>query len=312
MKTIGVVGASGFVGSAVSTSLQQAGLNVRPIRAPRLSVADEHAISCWMHDNEVQKSDLSVELAGCDAVINCAGEPDASSQDQRRLLGANALLPGVIGAAARSAAVSRYVHVSSAVVQGRAKMLDSSMHFDAFSTYARSKMLGELQAREFGPDETSVYRPPSVHASSRRVTRGVTWLATSRFASVAAPADSPTPQALIANVADAIRFLGTTDRTLPPVVHHPSEHLTTGLLLELLGGHKPTVLPRGVARTAVRSLEMAGHAVKPLAPHARRIEMLWFGQGQAESWLEEQGWCPVADHEAWESLGQMMRNREGK
>lgn len=311
MSEIGIVGASGFVGSAVSTSLQDAGVSVRPIRAPRLSIADEHALFQSESENEQEISALAGEIAGCDAVINCAGDPNASSQDRNKLLGANALLPGVIGAAARSAAVSRFVHVSSAVVQGRAKVLDSSMNFDAFSTYARSKMLGELEARRLGPSETSVYRPPSVHAPSRRVTRGVTWLATSPLSSVASPADSPTPQALIANVADAVRFLATTDKALPPVVHHPSEHLTTSLLLELLGDRQPKELPRGFARLVVRLLELTAHAITPLAPHARRIDMMWFGQMQAESWLEEQEWRPVAGLDAWKSLGQMMRNKEG-
>lgn len=243
-------------------------------------------------------------------MINCAGAADASSQDIGILLGANAVLPGVIGAAARRASISRYVHVSSAAVQGRAEILDSTDQFDPFSAYSRSKIFGELQATRFGPDETSIYRPPSVHAVDRRITRGTAWLATSPFASVAAPGNSSTPQSLITNVADAIRFLSTSTESPPRVVHHPSERLTTSLLLELLGGKSPRVVPRPVARASVSLLERLGIAAKPLAPYSRRIEMLWFGQRQAKSWLDEQGWVPVDGHSAWAELGRMVRSRK--
>ncbi|GAB3486406.1 NAD-dependent epimerase/dehydratase family protein [Flexivirga lutea] len=310
MKKIGIVGASGFVGSAVTTALLGVGIQVHSIRAPRFSVTEERDISGAMRHMDQEIVALAAQFTGCDAVINCAGNPDASSQDEEALFGANALLPGVIGASACLAGIPRYVHVSSAVVQGRAEVLDSSMQFDPFSAYARSKMRGELHAREFGPVETSIYRPPSVHASSRRVTRGITRLAASPFSSVAAPAESPTPQTLVANVADALRFMATTEMTLPPVVHHPSEGLTTGLLLELLGSRKPKVLPRALARAAVGSIVLAGRAVKPLAPNARRVEMLWFGQRQATSWLDEQGWQPIEGLGAWMELGWTMRNRK--
>ena len=172
MVRIAVIGASGFVGSAVVEAARGAGHTVLALRAPRLVAAR----TCG---HQAAVDDLAVQVAGVDVVVNCAGNPDASATRPEDLEAPNSVLPGVVGRAARRAGVPRYVHVSSAVVQGRRPVLDSSAATDPFSPYAESKIAGELAARAEGPELTTVYRPPSVHAPTRRVTRQLSAVARS-------------------------------------------------------------------------------------------------------------------------------------
>jgi hypothetical protein len=48
-----------------------------------------------------------------------------------------------------------------------------------------------------------------------------------------------------------------------------------------------------------------------LAANARRLEMLWLGQDQADSWLTQAGWRPVAGHERWLEIGRMLAPSNG-
>lgn len=311
MTKVAVLGATGFVGSATVSALRDQGADVTPVSAPRLT-APVHTPT----DRPTPLADIAGEAVdvlaahfeGCDVVVNAAGNPDASSTDREALLGANGILPAVVGAAAQLASVPRFVHVSSAVVQGRLPELDSSDRYDAFSAYARSKVLGELNALDSGPKGTVVYRPPSVHARDRRVTKGIRRLADSPLASVAGDGTRPSPQALVENVASALAFLALCQATPPPIVHHPSENLTTAMVMQLLGQRSPAHLPQPAARALTRALRAVGTRNARIAPQARRVEMLWFGQAQAPSWLEEAGWVPPAGHERWKQLGDEIRN----
>lgn len=255
-------------------------------------------------------AELAAACAGADVVVNCAGDPDAGSRDLGALYGANGVLPGLAGDAARSVGARRYVHVSSAVVQGRASRLDDSFVVDGFSAYARSKILGERSALDLGPSSTCVYRPPSVHAPSRKVSRLTSRIASSPVASVAAPGTQNTPQAHITNVADLIAFLALTKAEPPPVVIHPSEGLTSAGLMELLGRRPPAVIPRPIARGLTRVADVAGRFVPAVAANARRVEMLWFGQEQAPSWAVEWGWLPAAGQREWQILARELQSAQ--
>ena len=129
-KRIALLGASGFVGSAVREALGDQtgdGVEVVPVVAPRLRSASRTATDLHTEARGVPElTTLTAALAGCDVVVNAAGNPDASSLDEDALYGANALLPAVLLLAAESAGVRRVVHVSSAVVQNDKPVLDDS------------------------------------------------------------------------------------------------------------------------------------------------------------------------------------------
>src|SRR5690606_30044832 len=120
-------------------------------------------------------------------------------------------------------------------------VLDSSEDLRPFSPYSASKVMGEVLARQpYDGVEVVRYRPPSVHAPSRRVTRMIRKIAGSPAATVARPGTQHTPQALLPNVAAAVAHLATVDGPVPPVVHHPSEGVTvTSLMQDLSGGRTP-------------------------------------------------------------------------
>ncbi|NYG59803.1 nucleoside-diphosphate-sugar epimerase [Nocardioides daedukensis] len=255
--------------------------------------------------------DLAAQLSGADVVINAAGNPDASSLDEDVLFGANALLPAILLKASNAAGVGRFVHISSAVVQNDKDTLDSTEDMRPFSPYSASKVTGELVVRALSKPTVEIvrYRPPSVHAPERRVTRMIGRIASSPAATVARPGDQGTPQALLLNVAAAIAFLATTDVRPPAVVHHPSEGVTvTNLMVDLSGGQVPRRLPRWLAKALVAVAKRLGRIHRPTAANARRVELLWLGQAQAESWLSDVGWVPPVGRNGWKALAAVTKS----
>lgn len=305
-QRIALVGATGFVGSAVAEVLDKRA-DVVAITAPRLSTRARSVSELRREAAACASLDALIrDLQGVDVLVNAAGNPDASSLDADSLFGANALLPAVLLVAADSAGVRKVVHISSAVVQNDKPVLDSSEDLRPFSPYSASKCLGEEVLRDATSGVSVVrYRPPSVHAPTRRVTRMIRRIANSPVATVARPGNQPTPQALLPNVAAAVAHLATTDSEVPAVVHHPSEGVSVSTLMEdLSGGRRPTRIPRWVAFTAIRAGKALGRVHKPTAANARRVELLWIGQSQEESWLTSMGWSPPVGRAGWRALAE--------
>jgi nucleoside-diphosphate-sugar epimerase len=300
-----VLGATGFIGAAVTQVLRQQGHNVVMVRAPRLPKGSTTRFDLAEHLNLEIVDRLVAEISGADAVINAAGNPDASDRDAGVLMASNALLPGLVASAVIKAGVARFVHVSSVAVQGRRLKLDETEQTDPFSPYSRSKAWGEQLVLSQGHGSV-VYRPPSVHAVERRVTKAIGRIARSPFGSVARPGTSPSPQALVGNVASAIAYLATTEHSPPSIVLHPAEGITTEGLMWALGGRHPKHLPRWVARAAARGFSAVGWVHPTLAANARRLEVLWFGQEQSTSWLTECGWSPPYGLDSWSALGRQI------
>lgn len=304
-----VFGASGFVGKAVVLALETRDVDVVCIPAPRLPATDLRSAPAFVASNRQTATEWAYQLRGADAVINAAGNPDASTTDERALVAANSLVPAILAGAATEAGVPRFIHVSSAVVQGDAPILDDSPRTVPFSAYSRSKALGEQFVSSLAPVSCVIYRPASVHAVDRRVTRITAAIARSPLATVAGSGNQPTPQALLSNVADAIAHLATSEHQPPNIVTHPWEGLTTAQVLTLLGGKPPKRIPIFLARSLVAVLRITGRVYGPAAANARRVETLWFGQEQAASWLTSDGWRPLVGQEEWKSLGYTLAAR---
>ncbi len=200
----------------------------------------------------------------------------------------------------------RFVHVSSAVVQGRRACLDHTHSYRPGTPYARSKMLGERFVLARAARAAVVYRPATVHAPGRGVTRRVARFARSPLSSVAAPGHANSPQAHLDNVASAISHLALTPRRPPTVVTHPTEGLTTASLLASSGAREPHLIPRPLAVTALTLLRGAGRTDPRLSAQVRRLELLWVGQDQAPSWLTADGWAPMRGPDAWRRMGQLL------
>lgn len=304
---IAVFGSSGFIGGRVSAALKHRGIDVLRMQAPRIHTADHGWLSSPEADHVAEG--LLPTLDGCSAIINAAGVPDATASRADDLIGANALLPGLLAVVAKQLGI-RFVHVSSSAVQGRMPQLDSTSTTAPFSAYSDSKTLGEEVVRSVG-GAAVIYRPPGVHAPERDTTRKLIRVARSPIVAIAAPGTSNSPQALADNVADAIAFLATYPQQPPRLVHHPSEGLTTSSLLYYLSGRHPRHVPRLGVRIIVRAVRLASHLRPALAGQARRIEILTLGQDQAPSWLSETGWAPVVDIREWSKLAMHEVEQQG-
>jgi len=195
-----VVGGSGFVGSHVVRRLEDDGWEAIPLAAPRLSLspganADEVLAAVNAHESTVAQ--LAEFFTGADVIVNAAGDAAPDSAASASLAGANALLPAVLAAAAARSHAYRFVHVSSAAVQGRRAVLDESAETEAFSPYSRSKALGEkallrvVEEAGEGSPEIVMVRATSVQGADRPTTVRLRGVASSRLATVASPGDRP-------------------------------------------------------------------------------------------------------------------------
>jgi nucleoside-diphosphate-sugar epimerase len=313
---VAVLGGGGFVGAAVLRATVGAGAGALALRAPRLRSAAGTAGQVLAEAASPAVAEarhgLAELLRGVEVVVNAAGDSDAAGVDRERLIGANALMPAVAYLAARDAGVRRLVHVSSAAVQGRRDPLDESLAYDPFSPYAESKCLGEaalLAAGVDGGPDLVVYRPPSVHGVDRGRTRTMAAIAGSQLRSVAGDGRRPSPQALVDNVGAAVAYLCTADRPATVVIH-PWEGLTAASLQETFGaGRRPRRIPEPVARLALRAGWATVGRMPARAADLRRVEMLWFGQGQVDGWLTRQGWRPPSGADGWATLAHHMQKR---
>lgn len=344
MAKVVVFGATGFVGRAVAEAIAASGGEVTSLPAERLraepirlvELADSLTVTAagdaaagqsgspaapgfkltfdgvpragLVDDGLVD--DVATSLNGHDVVVNAAGLPDATALATPELFGANALWPLVLGLACERAGVARLVHVSTAAVQGRIRVLDDSPRYAPVSPYAEAKALGErLLTGLAGTSRLSVtlFRPPSVHGSGRDLTRAFArWC--ERFPLVVSgQGDQPVPVALIGNVAAAIAALVAADDP-PLMVSHPSEgHTVRSLYESFAPGRRIWSLPPGVVRAALRALEPVGRVFPPAAAASRRPELLLLGQAQAPSWLEGQRFVLPLGHAEWAELARRAR-----
>lgn len=295
-RTWAVLGSTGFIGSAVCAGLRPAGITVRAVSAPRLESAAQDAAGVLAEAAALAqvRADLAAAFAGADVVVNAAGLATPGDPDSPALRGANSLLPLVIAQAADDAGVRRFVHLSSAAVQGHRPFLDESSHLEPFSAYSRSKALGErVLAEHTGTCSTVTIRATSVQGPDRPTTAKLARLAASPLASVAGRGTAPSPVSSVDSLVQFVRTVGLYHGEVPAVVLQPWENATVAGVLEAAGGRKPLRLPAPLCRGAL----WAGYLVSSLAGERlhgplRRLELMWFGQRQVPGWAEATGNVP--------------------
>lgn len=286
-----VIGASGFVGMAVTQALRDQGFSVTELSAPRLQTPARSLDGLLAAEADAEQRDLgslTAALLSADSVVLTAGlaAPDSGATDA--LYGANALLPHLIARAADQAGVRRLVHLSSAAVQGRTAELDERWDTNAFSPYSHSKALGEsalaATMREFADGtqhvDIAVVRATSVQGHGRRTTRSLTRLAKSKLSTVAAPGDQPTVVSTVHGLASFVSAVCASDDPMQGVRLQPWENHSVASALRSLSGREPVVLPSWVCRAVVASAFTLGQVAPRFAGIARRLDLLWFGQRQ--------------------------------
>jgi uncharacterized protein YbjT (DUF2867 family) len=149
---VAVTGGTGFVGSRLIAALRDAGHNVRALtRRPQL---DEAGVS-WTSGSLEDPHALGRLAEGTDAIIHVAGviNTDAAGFEAGNVQGTAAVL-----AAAKSAKVPRFVHVSSLAARE-----------PDLSRYGGSKARSEALVRESGLD-CAIVRPPAVYGPGDKET----------------------------------------------------------------------------------------------------------------------------------------------
>ncbi|WP_306232273.1 NAD-dependent epimerase/dehydratase family protein [Agrococcus beijingensis] len=304
-----VLGASGFVGSAVAEHFRSHDLQVSELAAPRLMTAARSVedLSASIEAQSEVLAGLQSSFKDADIVVLAAGlaAPDDSGSDA--LYGANALLPAIVAKAADRGGVRRLVHLSSAAVQGRTPEIDESTQFNAFSPYSHSKALGEaalleqmLTFSDGAPHtDVAIVRATSVQGDGRPTTKSLTKLAHSRLSSVASPGDQPTVVSTVRGLAEFVLAVSIAAAPMQGVRLQPWENHSVTTALVSLSGREPTKLPAALCRAVIAVAFSLGQFVPKFAGIARRLELLWFGQRQqaasatspsirtSRAWLQE-------------------------
>ena len=301
-----VIGASGFVGSAIVARLNAEGISVDPIEAPRLATRslDVDSIIDEAEQLEGIIDSLAEAFASAQVVVNAAGLAAPNMQDLPPLMGANALLPAVIAIAAQRTGVRRVIHLSSAAVQGPRPVLDASEETAPFSAYSFSKTLGEealldlqdyfLEEHPESAPELCILRATSVQGRGRRTTELFAKMASSPFASVAGAGQGKSPVSSVYALAEFVVMLGTFPGELPTIVLQPWEGATVASASLDAGRRKPHHLPEWLCRAAIK----AGYKVSELmndrfSVSVRKVEVMWFGQGIDDSWARKNNLLPT-------------------
>ncbi|MBG0741273.1 NAD-dependent epimerase/dehydratase family protein [Paeniglutamicibacter antarcticus] len=296
---VAVLGAGGFVGSAIAAECAARGLNVRPVHAPRLDSYAGDAADLIREARSPAASaaaaHLAAEFSGVDVVVNAAGLATPRHAGSPALTGANALLPCIVAAAAAQAGVHRVIQLSSAAVQGHRPVLDESAERAPFSAYSRSKSLGEEALLKVGRGGTEavILRATSVQGPGRPTTAALAKLAASPLASVAAPGTAATPVSSINALAWFTAEIALHAGSIPQIVLQPWEGLSVTEVLAAAGGRKPLKLPTWLCRAALSTgYFLSRLAGERLHGSLRRLELMWFGQAQQPGWAEQQGLLP--------------------
>jgi dihydroflavonol-4-reductase len=146
-----VTGASGFIGGALATRLQERGEEIVALARSDVSAAALGARGLKVARGDVCDEDsLAAAMAGCELAYHVAGINSHCPPDPKLLLRVNARGPELVVQAAARAGVRRVVYTSSGASVGEPKGTvgrEDSVHRGSYlSVYDRSKHEGEQAA----------------------------------------------------------------------------------------------------------------------------------------------------------------------
>ena len=173
-RTVAVTGAGGFLGRYVCRSLVERGYRVRAISSQRL-IARERLEVVTLPDL-CDAENLERALTGVEAVIHLAGAAHlrgAASADTKVFRSANVSAVGAVCVATARVGANHFVLMSSAGVVGEpgSEIVSTATPLRPVSPYGRSKLEGELRARETlaaTAVRLRVLRPPMVYGPGMR------------------------------------------------------------------------------------------------------------------------------------------------
>ena len=240
MKVIALTGATGFVGSTLLDRALAGGMTVRALtrrpQPPRDGVT-------WIAGALDDHSALATLVDGADAVVHIDGAVNAPNR--AGFAGANIAGTEAVVAAARTAGVKRFVHVSSLAARE-----------PALSNYGWSKHEAEAVVRDSALDWT-IIRPPGVYGPGDMEQRDL-FRAARRTGVVPTP---PRGRLSIIHVADLARLLlALADAPGDQAIYEPSDGSTLSYadFARAIGtavGRRiaPLPLPAALLRTAART-----------------------------------------------------------
>jgi len=311
---IAVVGHRGLVGGAV---LRAAGSRGRQVEIGRVrsGCTDDPAAAadCWIRENAVVFESLCHELKGSASVVNAAGLAAPRSNSAASLFASNVVLPVVVARAAHEAGVSRFVHVSSAAVQGGARVLDETWQLRPLSAYATSKADGELALRELNEriaPEVVVFRAVSVLDAARSSTQRLVQLYGLPTAPVFGSGSQSMPVTTLGATAVAVVECCTAT-SLAGVLLHPSHGVTAQSLAESLRAER-TRLARVPSGPATLGFLRWASRRPAIAGFIRLVELLAVGQDQQGGEAVRSALVGQEVLEEFRCMASGLRQRNGK
>lgn len=166
---IGVIGGSGFIGSALVHALRQSGHEVRIIDRAR----SERYPESWIEADVCDREALTAAIAGCTTLYNLAAEHRDDIRPASLYYQVNVTGAEHVCAAAEAHGINRMIFTSTVAVYGTpAGEVDESAPLRPFNHYGRSKLQAEQVFRAWasrGPGRSlTIIRPTVVFGPNNR------------------------------------------------------------------------------------------------------------------------------------------------
>lgn len=319
MVRMAVLGGTGYLGSHVVTYALASGVDSSAVAMPRVEDLVPGSVplaaASWERENADAFRTLCHALEPFDIVVNAAGAARPGSADSRSLFSANAVLPLIAARAAGIAGVRRFIHISTAAVQGRLDPLDESERHIPLTPYGRTKSQGEsalLRSQETDrdagpmPPEVTIYRPTSVHGQGHGATVALArMVARLPVVPLGGNGSQILPVTLVENVAAGVVFAAGMP-TAERIILQPSEDVTARQLVGLFGARRVMAVPSVISGPALDRVARISAPRPALEARIRWLEILLRGQAVDANVLADAGFSAPLGLDAWRALAYDM------